>query len=107
MRDGKNAALDKAVVTFVEQARQHNIPVSGTLILLKAKQLGERLNVGDFNASAGWLHRLKKSDAAEADEKEASDWIEDVFVSLLAQYDENDVFNADEARLFYRCLSVG
>lgn len=114
MRDGKNANLDKAVVTFIQQARQHNIPVSGVLIQTKAKQLGELLNINDFTASAGWLQRLKKrtgmkwrcltGDAAEADQQIAHDWIENVFVPLMAQYDENDVFNADEAGLFFKCL---
>lgn len=114
MRDGKNANLDKAVVTFVQQARQHNIPVSGTLIQTKAKQLGELLKINNFTASCGWLQRLKKrtgmkwrcltGDAAEADEQVAHDWIENVFVPLMAQYDENNVFNADEAGLFYKCL---
>lgn len=114
MRDGKNANLDKAVVAFVQQARQNNIPVSGALIQTKAKQLGELLQINNFTASCGWLQRLKKrtgmkwrcltGDAAEADEQVAHEWIENVFIPLMAQYEENNVFNADEAGLFYKCL---
>lgn len=114
IRNGKYANLDKAVITFVTQARQNRIPINGTIIQAKAKQLGELLNIQNFSASAGWLQRLKKraglkwkcltGDAAEADEEEAASWLINVFQPLMAQYNENDVFNADEGALFFKCL---
>lgn len=114
IRLGKHAELDEAVLNFVQQARQHNIPVNGSIIKKKAATLSERLNISNFNASDGWLQRLKKrsgmqwkcltGDAAEADEEVAKDWIANIFVPLMARYDENDVFNADETGLFFKCL---
>lgn len=114
LRTGKNEALDKAVATFISQARAQHIPVSGYLIQSKARQLGSLLNVGKFTASAGWLQRFKRrfglkykslsGDAAEADKSVAIDWIENVFMPLMSRYAEKDVFNADETGVFFKCL---
>ncbi len=114
LRTGKNDALDKAVATFISQARDQHIPVSGHLIQSKALQLGSMLNVGKFTASAGWLQRFKRrfglkyrtlsGDAAEADKTVAIDWIQNVFLPLMSRYAEKDVFNADETGLFFKCL---
>lgn len=114
IRKGKNDQLDKAVATFISQARDQHIPVNGTLIQMKALQLGGLMNVEKFTASAGWLQRFKRrfglnwkslnGDAAAADQNVVLDWIENTFMPLMNRYEEKDVFNADETGLFFKCL---
>lgn len=43
-------------------------------------------------------------ESAAVDEEKCDMWIQDTLPALLASYDENDVFNADETGLFFKCL---
>lgn len=114
IRKGKNDELDKAVATFISQARDQHILVNGTIIQMKALQLGNLLHVEKFAASAGWLQRFKRrfglswkclnGDAAAADQSVALGWIENTFMPLMSRYEEKNVFNADETGLFFKCL---
>lgn len=114
IREGKNPTADAAVKTFINQARQQNIPVNGLLIKGKAKHFSEMLNIPNFKASSGWLTCFSKrtglkwrcltGDAAAANVGEAAEWVDKILKPLINRFDENDIFNGDEAGLFYRCL---
>lgn len=114
IRNGKHNCVEQAMITFVNQARNHNFPINGTLIQEKAKQLSQKMEIKDFCASSGWLQRFKKrngirwkcltGNAAEVDKNIANEWLENALQPLLLLYNENDIFNADEAGLFYKCL---
>lgn len=105
--------IDKVTYDWFVQARAKNIPLSGTLIRSKAKEVAEQLRYQNFNASSGWLERFKKrhnitfrtisGESASVnpnDVKEFGDKIAD----LLAGYDPKDIYNADETGLFFRAL---
>jgi len=72
------------------------------------------LKKDNFIGSSGWLSRFKRreglkwkcltGDAGEADVTVAMKWIEHCLQPILAQYDENDIFNGDETGLFFRCF---
>ena len=66
---------------------------------------------------ASWLGRLKirhnikfiqvSGERAATDQVGADDWIKNVLPEVIAGYDPNDVFNADETGLFYRVAPSG
>lgn len=64
MRMSDDDALDKAVYLWFIQERSKGIPVSGPLIMEKARLLHKVIypDVAEdtFKASPGWLHRFKQ-----------------------------------------------
>jgi len=114
IRNGKNPDLDKAVQAFVSQAREHHMPISGSVIQSKAIQLSSLLHIENFKASPGWLQGFKSrtgmkwkclmGDSAKADQAIAFNWVSNVLQPLINQYDGNDIFNGDESALFFRCF---
>ncbi|KAH7950920.1 hypothetical protein HPB52_003128 [Rhipicephalus sanguineus] len=55
--------IDSAVLTWFKDVRAQNVPVSGPLIQEKTRQFAAILNVTDFEASSGWLHRFRQRNA--------------------------------------------
>lgn len=56
--DGFN--IDVACNEWFTKARNKNIPLTGTLICEKVKEIAEKLGNADFKASSGWLEKFKK-----------------------------------------------
>lgn len=109
-----NNDVDEAMLKWVTTARGKNLPLSGTLIREKAKEFAVALGREDFSASVGWLDKFKKrhnivqmsvcGESASADLQSSEDWKKNVLPDLIRQYDENDIFNADETGIFFKCL---
>ncbi|NXW39109.1 TIGD3 protein, partial [Phaetusa simplex] len=57
-REGKDAALEAALLRWVEGARAADLPGTGSLLHLKAKHLAEALGRPDPVPSDGWLARF-------------------------------------------------
>lgn len=67
----------------------------------------------NFSASNGWLKGLKRrhdiafkkaaGESNSVDQGVCNQWIEDL-PSLLEGYDPNNIYNADETALFFKCL---
>ena len=89
-------------------------PISGSLIMAKANSLAEKLNIRDFKVNRGWLYRFKIrrsliykticGESASVTPEMTSKWRNNVLPALLERYSPEDVYNADETGLFYRCL---
>ena len=61
LRRPKFGNLNQCVVQWFKQIRCYkNIPISGPLIQAQAEKFASLLNLSDFKASSGWLHKLKK-----------------------------------------------
>ncbi|KAH7969841.1 hypothetical protein HPB52_022362 [Rhipicephalus sanguineus] len=59
-KDGKYAAMEKALVEWLRQARSSGIAVDGAILKEKAERVALRCGIDDFKASSGWLDRFKK-----------------------------------------------
>ncbi|KAH7969023.1 hypothetical protein HPB52_013695 [Rhipicephalus sanguineus] len=59
-KDGKYAAMEKALVEWLRQARSSGIAVDGAILKEKAETVALRCGIDDFKASNGWLDRFKK-----------------------------------------------
>lgn len=106
--------LDDVTMKWMTAIRQKNLPISGPLLQQKAKEFALALGHTDFAASNGWLHKFKKrhnimgkvvcGEGGDANMETSDNWINTVLPSLVKDYDLNDVFNADETGLFFKCL---
>ena len=107
-------SLDKAIYKWFMNARERNVPVSGTLLKEKAVFFAKELQIENFKGSDGLLDRWKtrhsvtfKTVAGEAksctSEMTAS-WDETTLPTIISNYKLEDIFNADEFGLFYQAL---
>ncbi|XP_062538390.1 tigger transposable element-derived protein 4-like [Armigeres subalbatus] len=114
MRLVGNDKLEVAMELFVRQARENNIPLSGSIIRAKACEFADKLGLANFKGSAGWLSKFCKrqrmsfrklcGESASVDLNMTSDWMSNVLPGLINEYEPNDIFNADETGLFFKCL---
>lgn len=87
------------------------VNIDGTVLREKAEDLALSLGLSNFQASSGWVHRFKvrhgliyktgSGEGRKVDEGVVNDWTATTLPSLIAGYEPRDVFNADEAGLFY------
>lgn len=53
-------SIDKCLIKWIKQTQVKNIPLSGTLLQEKSKEIAIELGIKDFSASNGWLGRFKQ-----------------------------------------------
>ncbi|KAK8787252.1 hypothetical protein V5799_022974 [Amblyomma americanum] len=115
MRASNYMDVEKAVLRWILDMRTRNVPLSGTMLQEKARDIACRLGCGDFKASPGWLTRFKNRHASLAGLRRG-EWlplpdlngvpledVEDVR-DALREYRARDVYAAQEMALFYRML---
>lgn len=115
-KESKFSELEKILFSWYQQSRAVNIPIDGSIIREKAKQIAERLGINDFAASNGWISRFKDrhglvykklaGESGSVDLERTSLWINEL-PKHLEQYEPRDIYNADETGLFYKCLPNG
>ncbi|GBO40376.1 Tigger transposable element-derived protein 4 [Araneus ventricosus] len=113
MRHEKYVNINEAVLEWFKTVRAKKIPVSGSMIQHKAKELADALGIENFSASNGWLDRSRirnnitfrslSDEAAYLDPGLYEDWQKRLPL-LLAGHDNEDIFNMDETALFFRAL---
>jgi len=105
--------VEKCVLKWFRECRDGNVPLSGPVLQEKAKQFAATLGFPDFKASSGWLTKFKKryaivgksvcGESASVDDTVCQDWKQNL-PDLYSGYSFDEIFNADETALFYRCL---
>lgn len=116
-RFGKAPSVEGALKEWFTMARSKDIPLSSTVLQEKATSLATTMQIEDFNPTAGWLYRWKQrnnvghkklhEEKKDADSQAAEHWTTRVLPELLQKYTEDDVYNADEAGIYYRALPDG
>ncbi|NXV70841.1 TIGD3 protein, partial [Atlantisia rogersi] len=110
-REGKDAALEAALLRWVEGARAADLPGSGSLLQLKAKHLAEALGRPDAEPSGGWLagfgarHSLafKKPlvEKGDAEQPAAERWAAVVLPGLLCTYAPSEIYSCGETTVIF------
>ncbi|XP_037348087.1 jerky protein homolog [Talpa occidentalis] len=112
----KLGRLDRALYQWFLAQRAAGVPVSGPMLIEKAKGFYEQMQLTEPCVfSGGWLwrfkarHGIKKLDAAgerQAADHQAAERFCGFFRSLAAEHGlcPEQVYNADETGLFWRCL---
>ena len=109
----KSQHLECAILTLIAQLREHGLPVSGEIIQQKALTFARKLDMHDFTASNGWLEKFKKrnnmtfrritGEGTSVDLVRVTDWKQTI-TEILGNYTEDNIYNADETALFFKCL---
>ena len=114
MYTGQFDELENSMLKWFTAMRDRNIPLSGTLLLEKAKSFADRLRITDFKHSTGWLDRFKErhdisfkavcGEATSVDTSSAdmNEWTQRLSAVLKA-YGPNDmIYHAGESGLFFK-----
>ena len=96
-------------------ARDKKLIVSGEMLLHKAKKFGVALQYKDSEKiNMNWINRWKKrnevtckklhGEAEFVDLAVTDNWLKNHLPQILGEYRPENVFNADETGLFFKCL---
>lgn len=112
-RTFKEEAAEKALKIWVDQKNEQHARVNAPMLKQKAKQLAETLG-REFEPSDGWISRFKKrnglvykkehGEKQSTDFKAADDYTKQKLPELLKEYSADDIYNADETALFFKCI---
>ncbi|NWS12532.1 TIGD3 protein, partial [Pachyramphus minor] len=100
-REGKDAALEAALLRWVEGAHGTELPVGRPLLQLRTKHLAGALGRPGPEPSSGWLARVtafKKLPAEKGDVEQplAEHWAGAVLPALLCSYVPSEIFSCGE-----------
>ena len=105
--------LEITIHEWFKQHRALNLPINGPIVLKKAEYFATLHGYKDFKPSNGWLDRWKKrfglsfvimnGESEKVDDVTVDTW-KARLSTLIASYAPNDIFNADETGLFFKCL---
>lgn len=112
-RAPKFEKVDEMAYNWLIQSLAKKLPVSGTLLQQRAKDIADELNMPEFKASNGWLEKFKARHnltfvnicgESKDVEQETVDDFRAKIPELIAGYDLEDIGNIDETALFFRSI---
>lgn len=116
MKSSTFEELDSALAEWLAQVRNEGTPINGPIIAAKAKTFFDLLGLqGNFDASSGWLTRFKQrhgireiglhGEKLSGDQQAAVDFQHE-FEEFVLKEDLSfeQIYNADESGLFWKCL---
>ncbi|XP_054724231.1 LOW QUALITY PROTEIN: tigger transposable element-derived protein 6-like [Uloborus diversus] len=106
-----NEKIDAAVLKWFQEMRAANIPINGPLLCAQARKYAAMLGNETFKASNGWLMRFRDrhgitfqeihGEKKSAPMNEAKAWRQEKMKEILQKYAPENIYNADEAGLFF------
>ncbi|UYV65953.1 hypothetical protein LAZ67_3005994 [Cordylochernes scorpioides] len=112
--DGEFPEIEEALFRWIRQANAMKLAINGNILKEKAILLALKMGQDNFEASNGWLEKFKArrniafkplhGEAGSVDANSVATWKGGIIPLLLAKYSPQDIFNADETRLFYKLL---
>ena len=109
-RKSTKSAIDDALFKWFKAQRSLNVPISGPILQEKANKLAKDLGM-DVVCTSSWIQRFRYrhqivfgklcGESAAAPEGVSENWLANVWPILKADYDPEDIFNADETGLFF------
>lgn len=111
----ENLQLEDALFTWFIEQRRKNVPLSGEILMEKAKYFHGRLGRGEFSASKGWLEKFKKrhgirqlkiSGEKLSNNEDAVKPFQDKFMDIIKEKDltAEQIYNADESGLYWKTI---
>ena len=111
----RRAAFDELEAELYDEwsAVQGKVNTNGNFLRQRAQVIATKLNIDNFKASSHWVDNFKKrhnlttakpcGNSAGADENQVSLWLGE-HRGKFDDYEQQDIFNADETGLSYRLL---
>ncbi|XP_072426251.1 transcription termination factor 3, mitochondrial isoform X1 [Chiloscyllium punctatum] len=115
LRRAKSADHDDALYKWFRHRRSEGLPISGTMLMEKAKQFHNDMKINSVcEYSQGWLQRFKHrhgihlkgtGEKSSANTEAVKCYITD-FAKLMKDEDlsPEQIYNVDETDIFWRCL---
>jgi len=98
--------VDEPLLKFFQMIRDKKIPISGDMLLEKAKTYAKELNYAEFDSlDLNWINRWKKRYSIVGKKnygEAADDWLKNRLPTLLEEFPKENILNCDETALFYR-----
>lgn len=115
LKTPENQQLEDALFTWFIEQRRKNVPLSGDILMEKAKFLHGRLGRGEFSASKGWLKKFKKRHGIRqlkitgeklSNNENAVKPFQDKFMDSIREKDlsPDQIYNADESGLYWKTI---
>ena len=117
LRKPKLEILDKVLHEWFQLRRTEGVTVSGPMIIAKAKDFAEQMQLNtDLHFSVGWLTRFKSrhgirsynisGEKSSADLEAAKSYCFNFEKDIIKKYDltPEQIYNADESALLWKCL---
>ena len=107
--------LDKQVYEWFIFQRSKNIPISGSILQEKVREISNSLDdhFDAFKASNGWLekfrkrynisHRVISGENSSVNVLTVNDWVQQIPI-ITEHYNAKNIFNCDKTRLFYKTI---
>ena len=105
-RVGKSEDVEEALLRWFSQARSHQFPVSGPILMEKAGQLASGLGVANFKANRWWLERWKTRNGTQfkkqhgekqdADDFGAERWVTEVLPAIFGGLQRENLFAMED-----------
>ncbi|CAI6374147.1 unnamed protein product [Macrosiphum euphorbiae] len=115
LRTAQHKDLEEAALVWFKQQRSLNVPISGPILQTKIDQLAEKMKIENFKCSASWIQRFRQrhnigfgkisGESSAVNTDICSNWLANVWPSLRAGYCDDEIYNADEAGLFFQINS--
>ncbi|XP_046386326.1 jerky protein homolog-like [Ischnura elegans] len=116
IRGPSNNEVDKVVYEWFRQRRSEGVPISGGIIMEKAKYFHKELQItSPCEYTTGWLQKFKQrhgirylkvtGEKLSADHDAAEDYVNEL-AKLVDEHNlsPDQIYNMDETGLFWRCL---
>ncbi|GBM13880.1 Tigger transposable element-derived protein 4 [Araneus ventricosus] len=107
---GRKRNAEEALFKCFTLLRSRNLLTTGAILQAKANEFAEHFEEQSFVCSNGWQDRFKKrrnirsgkfvSENSSVCSSDINHWMEDVWPDIIGNYDEKNIFNADETGLF-------
>ncbi|XP_064474064.1 tigger transposable element-derived protein 4-like [Ornithodoros turicata] len=114
VRTSAFSELETALIAWLNKMTAANLLVNGSILRDKARDLADQLGCENFSCSNGWFCRFKTchnltylnvcGESGSVNEEVVSNWRSHTLQPLLEEFRPDDLFNLDEAALFYKML---
>lgn len=111
VREAVHKPLDDALLPWFKQQCALNISVNGPILGGKANDLAKMMKLDGFSCSMSWIQRFRtrhdiafgktSGESNSVDSTVCDDWLHNVWPIIRAEYTDDNIFNADEAGIFY------
>eukprot|EP00102_Acyrthosiphon_pisum_P015339 XP_008185849.1 PREDICTED: tigger transposable element-derived protein 4-like [Acyrthosiphon pisum] len=115
LRTAHHKDLEEAALVWFKQQRSLNVPISGPILQTKIDQLAEKMKTENVEYSASWIQRFRQlhnigfgkisGESSTVNTDICFNWLANVWPSLRAGYCDDEIYNADEAGLFFQINS--
>ena len=106
--------LDRLLLLWFTEYHSKNLPISGPMLQEQANIIASSLRIPNFVCSSSWVTRVRKRNSIVAGTVSGKsnavnmqivcNWLETQWPIIREGYEDQDIFNADETALFYKCL---